>query len=71
MVFCASARAAPASLRNAPGPGGDAADRASGGERFHAPSTGAYDDLISATLMCAWWGERGQGGEAFTIPLRF
>jgi hypothetical protein len=30
---------------------------ATGRETFHAPSTGAYDDLISATVMCAWFGE--------------
>jgi hypothetical protein len=41
-----------------------------GREVFHAPATGAYDDLISATVMGAWWGERHRGVEAREIPLR-
>jgi hypothetical protein len=40
-----------------------------GREIFHAPSTGAYDDLISATIMCAWWGERIGSREARMVPL--
>jgi hypothetical protein len=39
-----------------------------GRERFHAASTGAYDDLISATLMCAWYGEVHGSKRAMAIP---
>ena len=42
-----------------------------GRERFHAASTGAHDDLISALVMCAWWGESFGNNRVVQVPLRW
>jgi hypothetical protein len=44
---------------------------ATGRERFHAASTGGFDDLISALVMCAWWGEEHGGKRLRLVPIRY